>query len=204
MTCNRCAKWIPLAVGGDLDPGQQLEVEEHLRSCLTCYRAYDELRRVRGELEPLRAPRYADAPDGLYDDIMVAVRRNEPGPSADYADLNPRVFEWLDSARRALPTAAAFLIFTVIGYFALGERPDAGSRGGLPRTSVTPPPMSQPISPAHMQNVSTDPLGIGREFLIPTHRMDPSFFDGAVVPPQIRRAEDVPAARRNRESGTDF
>lgn len=198
MTCRRCEEWIPLAIGGDLDAADQQAFAAHLHGCLNCFRQFQSYRSAFAALDPLRAPASAEAPAGLHDAIMLAVRSGEAGPIAPYpariGELRHRPV--LDLLRRVLPTAAALLFFTWVGYQMVGSGPVG--------PHVTPQ-RNQPTMPVMwpgQNNVRPVADEFGMHFWFPVH--GPGAEIPGVTPPTMRKAEDIPAARRSADKSGDY
>src|SRR5262245_42418642 len=83
-TCRTIRDLLPLHIGGDLEPDQAGPVDEHLHTCLSCFREYRELATMRGRLGVL-----ADQPlpsgilDGFADEVMARIAVGETGPRAE-------------------------------------------------------------------------------------------------------------------------
>lgn len=200
MSCRRVSGWMPLAVGRDLPSADQRAFEQHLQSCLRCYREYQRFRVELDRLDPLRAPGDARAPDGLFDEILAAVRTGKEGPAAAPLPRRPRP-SWVDvarGARRGLPMAAGFLLCVFAGYQILGT----GGRSPSPQGPTVSPALVVPVSTQRrpfeslgmpdFQQLIDSPMG---PQIVPALRKDtgPSYEE-----PDLPRVQPVPPARVNR------
>lgn len=125
MTCKQFRKRIPLAIGNDLDGDALAVFDEHLRSCLACYREYRDFADAMAELDVLRAPDPSEPPDELVEAILAEVRAAEPGPLAPH----PTPF-WARSrlVRNGVPVAAAVVVFSFAGLMVFGDRGNTTQR----------------------------------------------------------------------------
>jgi len=194
MNCNSVRRQIPLAVGNDLDPGAQRIFDEHLRSCLSCYREYRDYQDVLANLDPIRAPEPALAPAGLAEAILAEVRAGTPGPLASHP-----VPLWMRSAflrRAALPLAATFLVFAIAGMHFLG-----GGKPSRPHTipgGMFDPPTTMVINP------TTPAAGNGPVDTLVIPEVLPGNLR-FVGPAPFCQQEPLPAARvRNVSNTSDF
>jgi hypothetical protein len=195
MICSSVRKQIPLAVGGDLDAEDQRIFDEHLRSCLSCYREYRDYQDVLAKLDPIRAPEPVAAPAGLAEAILAEVRAGTQGPLAPH----PMPL-WARSAflpRVVLPLAAALLVFTIAGMHFLdggkSSRPQA-----IPGGMFGDPPTTMVINP------TTPAAGDGPVDTL----VIPEVLPGSlrfVGPAPFYQQEPLPAARvRNVSDTSDF
>ncbi|HEY8834083.1 MAG TPA: zf-HC2 domain-containing protein, partial [Chthoniobacterales bacterium] len=76
MNCDDARRLIAAYSDGELDLDRSLEVEEHLRSCDGCALARENLR----ALKQAARSAYFQAPDGLRESVLAAVRASEPIP----------------------------------------------------------------------------------------------------------------------------
>src|SRR5579871_4857360 len=73
MTCKEALNFVDSFVDHELDLVRQLEVEQHLKECTSCSRAYAERRSLQTAIKA--APLYYEAPAGLEQDVRRALRR---------------------------------------------------------------------------------------------------------------------------------
>lgn len=211
MTCGRVSRWIPLAVGRDLPVADQRVFDLHLQSCLRCYREHQRFQAELDALDPLRVPASAQAPDGLFDEILHAVRAGGPGPAAEPLPRRPSLsrVDIAIGARRGLPVAAGFLLCVFAGYQLLGGNVSqivapAGSSTGVPggaiagRTARPLDVLGMPFE-SHMRTVGSP--GIGAARIVPASSR---VQDGDDPYTGLPRARPVPPARVNRSSSGDF
>jgi anti-sigma factor RsiW len=135
MSCKRLRPKLDLYAGDDLDARDSLAVERHLRTCLSCYRDYVELRDV---LMRVRATRPASPalPAGVAPitaDVMGRI--HGPPPPA------PVLLERLTLASG---WAAALVIGGVLGWRLLGNAAEVGEPGRPPRILELPSPGASP------------------------------------------------------------
>jgi anti-sigma factor RsiW len=76
MNCDDARRLIAAYSDGELDLVRNLEVEEHLRSCESCAAARENLR----TLKQAARSAYFQAPDGLRESVLAAVRASDPIP----------------------------------------------------------------------------------------------------------------------------
>jgi anti-sigma factor RsiW len=72
MNCEEASKLIEVYTDGELDPISSQQVEEHLRSCAGCERAFETQRTLARTIEH-SAPYYRDSSD-LRDGIRASLR----------------------------------------------------------------------------------------------------------------------------------
>src|SRR5260370_12961283 len=73
MTCKEALNFVDSYIDHELDLVRQLEIEQHLKECSSCSRAYAERRSL--EVAIKAAPLYFEAPAGLEQDVRRALRR---------------------------------------------------------------------------------------------------------------------------------
>jgi len=79
MLCSQIQKQLPLHAGGDLDPTDAVEVDVHLRRCLSCYREWSELRETLAAVRGIgRDGPALRAPEQFVGSVMDAVRAGPP------------------------------------------------------------------------------------------------------------------------------
>lgn len=188
MSCERVRKLIPLAVGNDLDAGRKRWVDHHVTSCLPCYREMREWAGVLAELDPVRAPGSAPAPEGLLESIMAEVAVAAPGPLAPHpTPLRTRAQR---VGRYAVAFAAGFVVMATAGFHFLGtgaggdispaRHPGIGGGAGGPGVRI------QPVT------YSPDDLTGAHRFVLPD---GPSGKLRLVGPVPYERTESLPPAR---------
>lgn len=117
-TCKTVRNMLPLHVGRDLDPIHTPHVDEHLRTCLPCFREFRALTEVRGCLGVLaEEPLPAGILDGFTEEVMARIEIAEPGPVAELprAPLRP-ILAW-----PRLAAAAALLLVAISAWKLVDE-----------------------------------------------------------------------------------
>jgi hypothetical protein len=115
-TCRHVRNLLPLHAGGDLPPRQAAPVDEHLHTCLPCFREYRELTAMRERIGVLTEQVMPEGMlDGFADEIMARIAVGEPGPRAELPVAMERARLWPRYA-----AAAAVLIGGFLGLQALG------------------------------------------------------------------------------------
>lgn len=102
MTCTTVRPLIEAHFDGELDPGQQVRVREHLEGCADCSAAYGELERLRDDIRS--QPLYYHAPESLRRRVAVSLRE------ADKARPGQRVWPW-----RWIAVAASIVLTVSLG-----------------------------------------------------------------------------------------
>jgi hypothetical protein len=131
---------LPLHVGGDLDPRHIDAVDDHLKTCLSCFREFREYATMRSRLGVLAEERLPEgALEGFAEEVMARIAVGEPGPAA--AAPGAPVIRWPLLPR--LAAAAALLIVCVAGWRYTTD----GALTPLDRPSTTNPlPPSSTVS----------------------------------------------------------
>lgn len=121
MDCKKILSLLDLHAGGDLDRHEQVAVEAHLRSCLTCWREYTEM---RGLLDEVRGSARAEFHgESMSESIVAGVMGRIDGPPPALPRLLPRLMT-------ASGWAAAAVLAVTLGWSALREQqPPAATRG---------------------------------------------------------------------------
>jgi anti-sigma factor RsiW len=98
MTCLENKDWIDPFLDGELDPGEVVQIEEHLAECETCQRELDQARALFVVLDNLQE----QAVDtGFHKEVMAGLPRRSASPAA----------RWILVAQVALT-----VLFLAIGY----------------------------------------------------------------------------------------
>ncbi|GJM22542.1 MAG: hypothetical protein DHS20C15_24570 [Planctomycetota bacterium] len=177
-TCRTIRDKLPLHVGRDLEPKLEKQVDEHLATCLSCFREYRALAESRAILGVVAEERLPEGIlDGFTEEVMARIAVGEEGPAAEL----PR------AARRAplrlipaLSAAAALLLVALAAqlYFEGGQtvanpdiggllqQHDAGSNASDAGVSSRPQNL-QPMQP--MLSGTRNPNG--RRFVFPGPRI---------------------------------
>lgn len=113
ISCDKVRRVLPLHAGGDLRGRQEHEIDEHLSTCLGCYRLYQEylegVARLRASREPFEvAPEFWAK---LEDDVLARVREEAPAPTSS--------LRW--SVYRPLILAAASFLMALTAWFAFED-----------------------------------------------------------------------------------
>ena len=110
MSCNDIQNFIHGYIDGELDLVKSLEVEQHMKDCPVCTRAYNNQQALRSAITS--ASLYSDAPTNLRKRVRSAVRQVSKRESRE-----PR-FSWRWFAIGApLVGAAAVLIISLVPVF---------------------------------------------------------------------------------------
>lgn len=129
--CKTVRDMLPLHVGGDLAARHVRGVDEHLHTCLNCFREFRELATMRGRLGVLaEEPLPEGILDGFTEEVMARIAVGEEGPAA----LPPgrgRVHVW-----PRLAAAAVLLVALTLGATHVLDSGDAG---------LTAPPTAAPM-----------------------------------------------------------
>lgn len=142
--CRTVRSLLPLHVGEDLDSRERREVDEHLQTCLSCFREFRELAVSRGFLGVLaEEPLPPNILDGFTEEVMARVAIGEKGPAAPLPKAQSPRFEWLH-----LATAAAVLMAVIFGlrvYDAGIEPATISQTPGREGTMIGPIPTNTPV-----------------------------------------------------------
>ena len=151
MKCRKALKLLPLFVSDDLPVKELDEVEAHVGSCLSCFRAYQEQLKAHRALKLLgERPDLSPMMEGFHEEVMARVARDGGGPAAPVPRLvYPAVRRYVAAAA---VIAAAFTAF----YFLTPPR------GGSEGPSIGPGYgyESGPVAP-------TAPVNLGKSPFIP-------------------------------------
>lgn len=79
MTCKRFGPLLGQLVDGELDSGQRVAVKEHLKSCLDCRRAFQELLALTQLARKSKKP--PEVPEGYWDELPDRVLANTGLPA---------------------------------------------------------------------------------------------------------------------------
>jgi anti-sigma factor RsiW len=109
MDCDSATPYLDAFVDGEIDPGAERALEEHLRTCSACQSAVWEIRELRS-LFKTSAPRFK-APLELRLRVLNITQRVRAKPSV------PRLYAWM--------AAAAVLVLGAMAVF-LASAPDHG------------------------------------------------------------------------------
>ena len=133
-TCNTVRKMLPLHTGRDLDPVHVGAVDEHLESCLPCFREFRELAAMRSRLGVLaEEPLPEGILDGFTEEVMARIDIREPGPAAEVPHKAPLLrFQWPRVA------AAAALVLVSIAVWQLVDVQDPGVLRGARGPDIGP------------------------------------------------------------------
>jgi anti-sigma factor RsiW len=101
MNCDDARRLLAAYSDAELDLVRSLEVEEHLRSCDSCASARENLRTLKQAAHSA----YFQAPDGLRESVLAAVRASEPVPQNVAVRRAPR--SWVTTG---LALAAGILL----------------------------------------------------------------------------------------------
>ncbi len=124
MKCTQVVKDLHLLVGGDLPEETARQSRDHLKSCLGCYREYQDVLRAHENLRMLREkPDLSAVLAGLSGDVLAELREAPLGPAAPL----PR---FPVSRVLRFSAAAAVLLMIVSASFFLGQT--SGLRSGHP------------------------------------------------------------------------
>ncbi len=188
MSCDSVAKLIPFYFYGELPPGDEEAVEDHLHSCAVCSGEMERQRRMAAALDR----QVAEPPPFLQEecraDLMAAIenspaaspapaiRRPKPkGPWALFVEAMEAAFSGLGRLRQ--PIAAMALI--AVGFLA------ARFTGLNPGVAQKPPTSSPPDEVyAAVRSVQPDPSGVVRISFDETRRRE---ISGRVDSPSIQK-----------------
>jgi hypothetical protein len=134
MSCEWVAKLIPLYFYGELPPGDEERLEEHLHACAACAREMERQRHLAAALDRRRV----EAPPMLLEecraDLMAAIAGGAPLGVRRPAAQGPwgRFVDWFAGVNRfRIPVGAVALV--ALGFFA--ARFTAGNPGGSAATA---------------------------------------------------------------------
>jgi anti-sigma factor RsiW len=96
MNCSSVEPLIEAALDGELDPGQQFQIREHLESCVSCSAAYRDLQQLRADIHSQAT--YYRAPEPLLERLRASIRA-EHTPSVRRAKLP---WQWIAIAASVL------------------------------------------------------------------------------------------------------
>jgi Putative zinc-finger len=203
-TCRHVRNLLPLHVGGDLPARQAAPVEEHLHTCLPCFREYRELTTMRERIGVLtEQPLPEGVLDGFADEIMARIAVGEPGPRAELPLAMERARTWPRYAAAAALLISIGLAVQTYGAWGTGAMsgsvtvPSAGSEPVVasappaddlgifaPPTDDTQRPLARP--PVFDAFDRTEIAGDETQRLMPLRRGGnagavPSFSEGARV-----------------------
>jgi len=132
-TCRHVKNLLPLHVGSDLPARQAGPVEEHLHTCLSCFREYRELTAMRERIGVLtEQPLPEGVLDGFADEIMARIAVGEPGPRAELPLAMERARTWPRYAAAAALLVAVGVGMQTLGVWApvAGNAPASSALGG--------------------------------------------------------------------------
>jgi anti-sigma factor RsiW len=110
MICSSAELLIEAALDGELDPGQQAQIREHLENCVSCNAAYRDLQQLQAGIRSQAT--YYRAPDSLMERLRTSVRE-EHMPSVRGAK---QPWQWIAIA------ASILLAFSIGGNLLLSKR----------------------------------------------------------------------------------
>jgi anti-sigma factor RsiW len=128
MTCKEALNFVDSYMDHELDLVRQLEIEQHLKECPSCSRAYAERRSLQVAIKA--APLYFEMPVKLEQDVRRALRRAAGvSPAADTAapakEFFPRLgWNWGGWLAGAMSVAAVAVVLIGVGPRLLGPSPD--------------------------------------------------------------------------------
>lgn len=142
MSCQRAEELIHGYVDGELDLVRSLEVEQHMRECEICARAFRNQTTLRSSLKGDSL--YYRAPENLQKRVQASLRKEAK------AELPPRRFDW-----RWLTAAASLAFMVLIGVvvWRLVPRSLQSSSDELLAQEVTSDHVRSLQMPAHLTDV---------------------------------------------------
>jgi predicted anti-sigma-YlaC factor YlaD len=127
-TCRNVRNLLPLHVGGDLPARQAAPVDEHLGTCLACFREFRDLTAMRERIGVLtEQPLPEGVLDGFAEEIMARIAVGEPGPRAELPVAMERARLWPRYA-----AAAALLVAGGLGLHVAGVLDGAPAARSVP------------------------------------------------------------------------
>ncbi|SRR5258706_7317513 len=148
MTCKEAFNFVDSYMDHELDLVRQLEVEQHLKECASCSRAYAERRSLQAAIKT--APLYFEVPAGLKQDVRRALRHaagvaSETDSAAPAKALFPRLrWDWTGWFAGAMSAAAFAAVLIGIGPRLLGPLLDDR--------------LSQEVTSGHVRSLLTNHL----------------------------------------------
>jgi anti-sigma factor RsiW len=140
MTCKEALNFVDSYMDQELDLVRQLEIEQHLKECSSCSRAYAERRSLQVAIKA--APLYFEAPVRLEQDVRRALRR-AAGMSSG-ADAAAPGWNWGGWLAGAMSMAAVAVVLIGVGPRLLGTSPDDR--------------LSQEVTSSHVRSLITNHL----------------------------------------------
>ncbi len=137
MNCRTIREKLDLYAGGDLDGREITVVEVHLRTCLSCYRDYTELRDL---LTTVRATRESELRGEAATESLVA------GVMSEIHGPPPAAPQWLPRLTLVSGWAAAITLAVTLGWQVV--RPPASSHSRSQPTVIEHGPSSGDLTPA--------------------------------------------------------
>jgi len=147
MTCKEALNFIDSYVDHELDLVRQLEVEQHIKECAACSRAYAERHALQAAIKA--APLYFEAPAGLEQDVRRALRRAAGVASRTDPAVPTKMFprlEWNWTGWLAGAMSAAAFAVVLIGVGPRLLTPSLDDR------------LSQEVTSSHVRSLLTNHL----------------------------------------------
>jgi anti-sigma factor RsiW len=144
MTCKEVLNFVDSFVDQELDLVRQLEIEQHLKECSSCSRAYAERRSLQAAIKA--APLYFEVPTKLEQDVRRALRRAAGISPATDRDGSARGLGWNWTGWFAGALSAAAVAVVMIG---VGPRILSPSQDDR---------ISQEVTSSHVRSLLTNHL----------------------------------------------
>jgi len=151
MNCENVARLLPLHVGGDLTGRKAERVRLHLEQCARCRGELETYEGLRAQVRSLRREPLSGL-EGFYSGVRERIRSTEEVEFLRLPGGRPTALRWL----RRTSTAAALLLFGVVGFFAWDWRPLGGGED--------PPFLKQAPEPDGLESVPA--VGAGDYFYL--------------------------------------
>lgn len=175
MNCKKALNLLPLFVSDDLSAAELKEVESHMGTCLTCFRAYQEQLKAHRALKLLgERPDLSRVLEGFHGAVMKQVSKQ--GPAAPVPRLvYPTV--------RRYAAAAAIIALAFTAFYFLGP-----SRRGAGSVEPGSAGVAVPVNPVGVHGPLSPPFPEA-----PKVRVQPKERSG---PSPMRPLDDEEARRR--------
>jgi len=144
MTCKEALNFVDSYMDHELDLVRQLEVEQHLKECSACSRAYAQRRSLQTAIKA--APLYFETPPRLAQDVRRALRRaaGEPSATESAAPASGLGWNWTGWFSGVMSAAAVAVVMIGVGPHFLSSSSDDR--------------LSQEVTSSHVRSLITNHL----------------------------------------------
>lgn len=133
MNCKKVLKLLPLYMSDDIDAVDLEGVQEHMNTCLGCFREYQDHLRARRSLKQLAfKPDLSPVMEGFADEVMLKIADKAQGPAAPLPRLTYRL------APRLLAAAALILALVSGGFYLFNDQAESPSHSEFAEVFIPP------------------------------------------------------------------